>query len=101
MLAQLLGNHYPNAGIVVTDKDQPLAALGQGWCVPVRRGIVGGPGGARQLHPQRSAWAVAVGLRPDGAAMLGDDRTADRQPQASSALLSRVRGLDLVEAVKD
>ena len=45
----------------------------------------------RELHPQRRARAVLVGLRPDRAAMLLDDAAADRQAQPRAALLAGVR----------
>src|SRR4029078_1167287 len=55
--------------------------------------------GGKEDSECRSAHRVS--LRPDASTMLQDDRAADSEPQSATALLPRVRGIDLLESSED
>src|ERR1041384_6230848 len=63
-----------------------------------KRGLSGQ--GARDAEPERGARALFA-LDTDAAVVLLDDGLADRQAEAGAALLARVGGVHLAEALED
>ena len=96
LAVKVFGDHGANAGIVVADHDGAFAA----WGKDCADGHVGGAGGARE-HDVEGGSGYEIALGPDGAAVLLDDAAADGEAEAGAALLARVGGLDLLEAIED
>ena len=71
---------------------QPAGGAGSGG--------LSGELGARQIEDEAAA-AGGGSFGPDASAVAFDDRPTDRQAQAGAALLARVGGVDLREALED
>src|ERR1700691_584406 len=99
MLPQALHQDGTSFQVLITDQDGSGAYRGAGRAAALTRHIAF-PGYRGQKHTESGA-AVFVALRPDAPAVLDDDGAADSQPKPGSALLSCVRGVDLLKAVKD